>query len=286
MTVDQAGAEASGTREPGTREGWQLAGSVPENYERYLVPVFFAPWAERLVQLAAPGSGERVLDVACGTGIVARRAAPWLGSRGMGVGVDVNDAMLKVAAEAAEGVRPAIRWLPGDAAALPFPEAEFDVVFCQQGLQFFSDKAAAVREMRRVLVPGGRLALAMWRPVQHSPGFVVLAQMLERHAGADVGAMMRSPFAGPDSDTMHGLAIGAGLAAVRCQVGIGTVRFPSPEEFLRQEAMSSPLAGPIGALGEDVLEKIIRDLTQALTPHTDEHGVVFPIETWLLTARR
>jgi ubiquinone/menaquinone biosynthesis C-methylase UbiE len=284
--TEQTDADAPGSHQPRPREGWQLAGTVPENYERYLVPVFFAPWAERMVELAGVRPDDRVLDVACGTGIVARRAAARVGAGGMVVGVDVNDAMLKVAAATAEDVRPVIRWQSGDTADLPFPDMEFDAVFCQQGLQFFTDQVAAVREMRRVLAPGGRLTLAVWRSVEHSPGFVVLAQVLERHAGPDVGAMMRSPFAGPDADAMRKLLTAAGFSAVRCQVGIGTVRFPSPEEFVRRETISSPLAGPIAALGTEIHEAITRDLAEALRPHTDDDGVVFPMETWLLTARR
>src|SRR3712207_7644969 len=91
-------------------EGWQLEESSSEAYERYLVPLLFAPGAEYLVQLAAPGPGERVLDVACGTGIVARRVAARVGSGGKVVGLDINEGMLEVARKVSSDVRPAIEW--------------------------------------------------------------------------------------------------------------------------------------------------------------------------------
>jgi ubiquinone/menaquinone biosynthesis C-methylase UbiE len=149
------------TQEPVAAERWQLEGGVPRSYERFLVPALFGPLAERLVRLAAPGPGEPVLDVACGTGIVARRAAASVGPDGAVAGVDLNAGMLEVAGEAAADVRPPIDWRAVDAADLPFADGAFDIVFCQQGLQFFPDRTAALREMRRVLVPSGRLALAI-----------------------------------------------------------------------------------------------------------------------------
>jgi ubiquinone/menaquinone biosynthesis C-methylase UbiE len=128
---------------------WQFAGSVPENYERYLVPALFKPWAEDLVEMATLRSGDRVLDIACGTGIVARTAAKRLGDNGSVVGLDVSGPMLATARTAPEGA--AVEWQEGSAVKLPMSDATFDVVFCQQGLQFFPDRIATLREMHRVL---------------------------------------------------------------------------------------------------------------------------------------
>src|SRR5262245_2757037 len=132
---------------------WQFVGSVPENYERYLVPTIFGPWALDLVELARPG--ERVLDIACGTGIVARTAARRVGSGGKVVGVDVSAPMLDAARAAAAGEGLSIEWREGNAMTLPFSDTEFDLVLCQQGFQFFPDRSASLREMHRVLRPGG-----------------------------------------------------------------------------------------------------------------------------------
>lgn len=267
-------------------QGWQLEESSAEAYERYLVPLFFAPGAEYLVDLAAPGPGERVLDVACGTGIVARRAAPRVGADGTVVGLDLNEGMLQMARKVSSEVRPPIEWQQGDATEMPFPDAAFDIVFCQQGLQFFPDQRAALGEMYRVLAQNGRLALSILRSIEHNPGYVALAETLERHVGADAGAMMRSPFPRLSTDGLRGLVAGAGFRDVRILIGIGTVRYPSAEEFLRQEGASSPLAGPIKALSDGVHEALIQDLRESLRAYADDDGIVFPAETYLALAHR
>jgi ubiquinone/menaquinone biosynthesis C-methylase UbiE len=269
-----------------SRQRWRLEATVPEAYERFLVPVLFAPLAERLLELVAPGPGERVLDVACGTGIVARRAAPLVGPRGTVTGLDLNLGMLEVARAAAAQVHTPIAWWAGDATHLPLGEGVVDVVMCQQSLQFFPDRTAALREMRRVLAPEGRLALAVWRPIRHSPGFAALTQALERHVGADAAAIMRAPFDGPDAATLRRLVLDAGFGEVRLRIGFGAVRFPSAEAFLGQQAASSPLAGPVGALGREVHEALARDLDWGLHAYVDDDGVVFPMQTWLVTGRR
>lgn len=140
-------------------EQWQLDGRAPELYERYLVPAITAVWAADLVERAAPRSGERVLDVACGTGIVARRAAERVGNHGRVVGLDLNSGMLAVARSLSSQDASGIEWREGSALAMPLPDAAFDLVLCQLELQFFPDRPLALREMRRALVPGGRLAL-------------------------------------------------------------------------------------------------------------------------------
>jgi ubiquinone/menaquinone biosynthesis C-methylase UbiE len=268
------------------RRGWQLEESSAEAYERYLVPLLFAPGAEYLIELAEPGMGERVLDVACGTGIVARRAAEWVGTDGRVVGLDMNEGMLGVARKASSDVRPAIEWQQGDAADMPFPDQAFDVVFCQQGLQFFPDRPAALGEMHRVLVPNGRLALSVLRSTEHNPGYRLLAEALERHVGPDAGAMMRSPFSSLSAEELRDLITGAGFREVRILLGIAPVRYPSVGKFVQWEGASSPLAGLIGALSYDVREALIGDLSQTLRTYADDDGIVFPAETYLAVAHR
>jgi ubiquinone/menaquinone biosynthesis C-methylase UbiE len=231
-------------------------------------------------------AGERVLDVACGTGSVARRAAARVGAAGEVVGLDVNEGMLAVARRAGDGVRPAIEWRPGDAAELPFADGSFDVVVCQQALQFFPDPPRALREMRRVLAPGGRAAVSVLRAIRHSPAYAPMADALARHVGAEPGAMMRSIFPAWDLDHVRGLAREAGFADVRVRIEVGSIRYPSPEEFLRQEAACSPLAGALRAMPEEVRDALVRDLEGALDAHRDDDGIVSPMETWVVVARR
>jgi ubiquinone/menaquinone biosynthesis C-methylase UbiE len=264
-------------------QGFQLAGHGPEAYEQYLVPVFFAPCAEQLFDFAPPGRGGRVLDVACGTGIVARRAASAVGAAGTVAGTDVNDGMIEQAR--ASGMD-AITWHSADAAALPFAGGAFDVVYCQQGLQFFADRPAALREMHRVLAPGGRVALAIWLPIDQHPVFAALVSVLGRHAGEEAAAMMRAPFAGPRRAQIRDLLAGAGFTRATVRIGIVSVRFPSVPEFLRQEALSSPLAGPVGALDEQRYAELGNDLAVTLSGQLDDDGLAFPMQTWLATAYR
>jgi ubiquinone/menaquinone biosynthesis C-methylase UbiE len=262
--------------------GWQLDGDSAAAYERYLVPAIFDQFARALVEHAAPAPGERVLDVACGTGVVARHAAPRVGAGGRVVGVDLNAGMLAVAAARA----PAVEWHEADAAQLPFEDGEFDVVLCEQALMFFADRPAALRELRRVLAPGGRVALSVWRGLEHNWVYEAFAVALERHAGAAAGAMMRSPFPDWDADELRGALAGAGFSDVRVRLEIGSETWPSAAELLRREAASSPLAGPIGALAAPARDALIADLARALRDYTDDERVVFPIETHVVTGRR
>jgi ubiquinone/menaquinone biosynthesis C-methylase UbiE len=265
-------------------EGWQLEGSSAEAYEKYLVPALMRRWAEQLVDLAAIAPGERVLDVGCGTGIVARTAAARAGAGGRVAAVDVNEQMLEVA-RAAGGGR-TIEWREGNAGALPFPDGAFDAVLSQQMIQFVSQPTAVLGEMWRVLRPGGRLAVSACRAIAHSPAYVPLADALSRHVGPQAGAGMRSPFSSWSPGELRGLLEGAGFRDVKVRIDVGSVRYPSPREFLRREAASSPLAGPVAALIEAARAALVRDLEDALRPHVDDEGVVSPLETYVATGTR
>ncbi|MDQ3853105.1 MAG: methyltransferase domain-containing protein [Thermoproteota archaeon] len=265
---------------------WQIEESSAESYERYLVPLFFAPGAQYLIELAALREGERVLDLACGTGIVARSAANKVGANGMVVGVDLNEAMLAVARKASSDISPQIKWRRGDARSIPFPDNTFDIVFCQQGLQFFPDRSAALREAYRVLVPNGRLALSAMRPIKYNPAYVLLAETLERYAGSDAGTMMRSPFLPLSTNELRDLLKTAGFQYVRILIGIGPVRYPSVKEFLRREMASSPLAGQIKSLSDDVFGMMVRDLEATLEAYIDDDGIVFPSEIYFAISQR
>jgi SAM-dependent methyltransferase len=187
------------------RERWQVAGNAAEIYQSELVPAVFGPWGPRVVELAALRPGLRVLDLACGTGLVARLAAEAVGVDGRVAALDLNPAMLAVASELPAVVGAPIEWVEGDAQALPFAEASFDVVCCQLGLQFFPDREHALREMKRVLVAGGRAVVMVWREIDRAPGFAVLAAALGRTISADAEALMRAPFALSDAGELSRL---------------------------------------------------------------------------------
>lgn len=265
---------------------WQVAGSAPENYERYLVPAIFGPWAADLIRLAAPQPNERILDVACGTGIAARLSAEYVGPGGRIVGLDINPGMVATARLLAAASRVACEWLEGSAVAMPLPDAEFDVVLCQQGLQFFPDRLAALREMRRVLVPGGRVALSVWHAIQYSPGFAVLAEALERYISADAARTMRMPFSLPEVEEVRGLFVAAGFRDVMIRPAARDLQFPSPEEFVRRYVSGSPLAALFAQATEDARNALLDDVDKRLRGYASNEGVSFPIEAHLVAARR
>jgi ubiquinone/menaquinone biosynthesis C-methylase UbiE len=267
-----------------TQQGqWQVAGSAPEVYERELVPAVFGGWAPMLVELAHPHPGERVLDLACGTGIVARLAAKRVGPTGAVVGVDLNPGMLGVARSvAATG---SLQWQEANADKLPFPDGSFNVVYCQLGLQFFPDRTAALREMRRVSDAKGRLAIMVWRGIQESPGFARLAEALERHIGQAAATIMRAPFALSNAGELEALVSTAGFQDVAVQQRKGTVRFPSVERFVLSYVAGSPLAVPVSQADDAAREALITDVSKALKDYTSDTELAFPIGAHLLSAR-
>jgi ubiquinone/menaquinone biosynthesis C-methylase UbiE len=268
------------------KEQWQVAGSAPEVYERELVPAVFGAWAPILVELAQPHLGDRVVDIACGTGIVARIAAERVGPTGVVVGIDLNPGMLSVARSVVStGARSGglLQWQEASADKLPFPDGSFDVGYCQLGLQFFADRAAALREMRRVLGAEGRLALMVWRGIHESPGFAVLAEALQRHVG-QAAAIMRAPFALSDADELEALVRAAGFQNVAIYPRSGTVRFPSVERFVLSYVAGSPLAGPVSQAGDLAREALITEVRNALGKFTSNVELAFPIAAHLLRA--
>ncbi|WP_247349659.1 methyltransferase domain-containing protein [Bradyrhizobium sp. 132] len=267
---------------------WQVVGSAPDVYEGELVPAVFGVWAPILVELAQPRPSERILDVACGTGVVTRIAATRVGPSGTVVGIDLNPGMLSVARsvvspDSRSGGQ--LQWQEASADKLPFPDGSFNVVYCQLGLQFFPDRPAALREMRRVLGPEGRLALMVWRGIHESPGFAVLADALQRHVGQAAVAIMRAPFGLSNADELEALVRATGFQDIVIQQRSGIVRFPTVERFVLSFVAGSPLAGPVSQADDAARAALITDVRNALGKFTSNDELAFPIAAHLLSAR-
>jgi ubiquinone/menaquinone biosynthesis C-methylase UbiE len=254
-----------------------------EIYEREMVPAIFARWAPDMIELAQIRAGQRVLDVACGTGVVTRLLADRVGPGGHVVGLDLSPVML---AAARAGVRNAnIEWREASAQSIPLPDSAFDAVVCQQGLQFFPDKATALAEMRRVLVPGGQLALAVWRSIEHAPAFQALEQALTRRIGAAKGAL--PPFGFGDAEAIRALVVGAGFREVRLRADVKMTRFASAEHMVRSVASGAPsMLGALAEQGDAALDSIVVEVGEATRMYVDDEGLAFPQATHFITALR
>jgi SAM-dependent methyltransferase len=193
--------------------------------------------------------------------------------------------MLKVARSSSSDVARTIEWREGSATEIPLPDEDIDVVFCQLSLMYFAEQQAT-REMHRVLVPGGRLALSVWRPIQYSPGYNALAEALERYVSSEAAGMMRMPFSLGDSEKVRQLIVGAGFRDVKIRLAIELVRFPSAEEFIRRQISSSPLAGPVGQVDDNARTALVEDFSTAVQSYIDDDGLAFPIEAYLSLAHK
>lgn len=203
-------------------------------YDELFLDVLCLPWAEHLTETAPPAPGSQVLDVACGTGAVAGVAWRILAGQGTVLGLDARTDMLDVARRKL----PELDWSQGHAESLPFEDARFDVVYCQFGLMFFEDRQQAVREMHRVLKPGGRVALAVWDALEHAPAYVALIDLIDlitQHLGADSGKTVSDPFSLGDPPAVRALLEGAGFASVEAASVAGTANFESLQAWIDAE---------------------------------------------------
>jgi len=233
-----------------------------ENYERYFVPTIGAPVAADLVQAAGLRPGERVLDVACGTGVVTKLAAERVAPGGAVTGLDPNPGMLAVARETTASDL-SIDWRQASAEDLPFSDGSFDVVLCGMGLQFFSDRVAGLREFHRVLAPDGRLVANVPGPAP--PPLEMMADSLARHIGPESALFVRAVFSLHDPSDLRNLAAQSGFEDVHVRSAVTPLELPPPREFLWQYIRSTPLAAAVeqadeksrAALESDFVEKCL-----------------------------
>jgi SAM-dependent methyltransferase len=250
------------------------------HYEEFFVPALFQQWTSRVAEAADIRSGERVLDVACGTGVLARAVAGRVGPDGTVVGLDLNDGMLAVAKRRA----PDIEWKHGRAEALPFDGASFDAVVSQFGLMFFEDRPAALREMLRALRPGGRLAVAVWGALGDSPGYAALADVLQRQVGDHAADALRAPFVLGDSKVVRALLDEAGIHDAKISTQDGTARFPSIESWIYTDIKGWTLADMIDDAQYD---RLLEEAQRVLKAFAGADGTVtFGLSAHIVTATK
>lgn len=238
-------------------------------YEKLHVPALFQQWAPRVIEAAKIHPGQRVLDVACGTGILARETARVLGDEASIAGLDASPGMLAVAKQ----IAPEIAWQQGLAESLPYQTASFDAVISQFGLMFFQDRQTALAEIMRVLAPGGRVAIAVWESLDNSQAYLTEVALLERLAGQQAADALRAPFVLGNRSELTALFQAAGLTSVEVLTHHGTARFPSIRIMVEADLRGwLPVMGV--ELSEQQIESILQEAEQALSEYVTPQGTV------------
>lgn len=258
----------------------QVIGSAAEIYEQFFVPALFIDWPQHIIRLATIQPGHQVLDVACGTGVLARSIVEKVGPSGTVFGLDVNPGMLAVAARQNDDVI----WREGCAENLPFDAASFEAVVSQFGLMFFEDRRAAIAEMARVLKPGGSLAVAVWDTLENTPGYAAMVDLLQRLFGKDVADAIRAPYNLGDTEQLRELFIDAPLADLTIHTLPGTARFPSIEDWVFTDIKGWVLADVLDDQQVDYLLHAARkEMTQFVT---EDGSVAFSAPAHIVTATK
>jgi SAM-dependent methyltransferase len=261
-------------------ESWQVSGDAAEVYEKCFVPAIFGRWAPQIADAARLASEDRVLDVGCGTGVLSRAAADRVADESQVTGLDLNEGMLAVARR----LRPQIDWRQGDATKLPLPAESYDVVMSQFSLMYFPDRTAAIREMVRVLRPGGRLAVAVWGPYERATGYVIVTEIAKRRCGQAAADVLTAPFVLGEEDALRVLFQEAGVDEPNIELLDGTISFPSIETFVETEVKGSPLE-PL--FSEESYRGFMQEAKERLLQFSIEGGeVVMPMDAFVITARK
>lgn len=255
--------------------------AAAEAYEQHLVPRLFGPWAEQVVDLAAPKPGEAILDVACGTGIGARLAAIEADPGGRVVGTDSGAGMIEVARRLSKAAGLSIEWQVVAAENLPFPDGAFDLCLCLQGPNFLSDPAAGLAQIHRILKPAGRLAASMWCAMEHNKGHFAIARALDRRGVAPA----TRPFSMGDPALAEKLIAEAGFRGIELQTRERRVAFPSAEAFISGVAAGAPATRhAIARLPDDKRDEFVADVTDILKPYAADYGLSLPTRCHIVVA--
>jgi ubiquinone/menaquinone biosynthesis C-methylase UbiE len=266
------------------QEHWQMDASAPELYERYLVPAITSVWANDLLNRISLKCGDSVLDIACGTGVVARLTEQ-RGQAGRVVGLDLNTAMLAIArAKSAK-----VEWIEGSALDLPFDAESFDVVLCQLGLQFFPDRLLALKEMVRVLKPVGRAGFSVYSGIENTPAAYAFVQALDNCLGEEASRTKRSEHLSCDAQEIASWAKQAGFNAVDVVAVTKQITFPSMLDYVRFQLRATPMAGLLKDKAAHERERLIMSISDDAASRLDrsmlaDGKLTFPQQSFVAMA--
>ena len=256
-----------------------------DRYDAVMVPVIFQPWARELIRRVTPRGGERVLDLACGTGAVAREVARCDPPPGSLTGVDYSAGMLRVAQDRASEAGIAAEWIEADAATLPFADDSFDLAYCQQALQFFPDRPAALRELRRVLAPGARIAFCVSRAISENPLLQAQATALEACVGAEARSAVRAICGLSDAEETRSLFENAGFEAVEVTTVSLTLHHPDGRAYAAGAMGGMHSGDKLARLSEADRARCFEAFLDGMAGYRDGRGIRFPHVSNVVTAR-
>lgn len=251
-------------------------------YEALHVPSLFQQWCPHLLDSARISNGDRVLDVACGTAVLARAAVGRVGNAGHVAGIDIAPGMLAVARELESGAE----WRQAPAEAVPFDDAAFDAVVSQFGLMFFANRVQALREMRRVVRPGGRVAVAVWDALDASPPYRTEVALLDRLIGREAGDALRAPFVLGDTTRLSQLFEAAGWSELDISTVTETACFPSVRIMIEADLRGwLPMCGVNPS--EDQVQEVLAEAEVTLADYVDDEGrASFAVHAHIVSAKK
>jgi ubiquinone/menaquinone biosynthesis C-methylase UbiE len=263
-----------------TREATQEELQAGRGYEALFVPALFAPWAGHVVSKAGIKDGSHVLDIACGSGVLARAALAHSGKSGRVVGLDPAPGMIAAARE----VEPSIEWISGSAESLPFDDGSFDCVISQFGMMFFQDRLKASLEMHRVTKPGGRLAIAVWHSIDRNPAYKDIVAVLDEHISPEAANAVKIPFCLGQPDEVEKLLSQAGFEKISFETEREQAKFPSTRTMVEVELRGWLPLFDIH-LTEDQIAEVLKKSDAKLSKYAISSGeAVFPTSAYIMTA--
>ncbi len=264
------------------RNGWQLSEDGPDAYETYIVPAFTGTWAQEMVNRAFLRDGESLLDVACGTGIVARTAADEVDDIHLIHGIDINEEVIKKARKIGKNMN----WHQGDVAEMPFEQESFDVILCQQGLQYFPDPFRALKEMHRVLAENGRMLLSVWRPIRYSPFYESLCTVLREFVSIESASLLSAAYTKGDYGKLKKLVEDAGFNSIHISIVIKQMSYSPFETFVMEGMMASPFSEEIKKMEDSKREEMLSAMFELNRNYIDDSGLSAPTESYIVSAKK